>query len=579
MFRYEIVHWYEDSYYKDTEILTRAVDVDGLFSDPVPVERERVVLRGCPPEFASLDGDFQLEVAVGDETQWWDLTGLVVHGTVPNGALVDVVASAAVRLSEDGSALGPVPRHILFQNNEPVGDCLAVDGFPRRWPGHEWPPVTLIGVEHPERIQRMKGGVQNWVCEERLHAVDRHGRVMAVVPITLDVVSVTPSALGDGLFDVVLDQPPSSTPPYFRERPAPSARAVWDVWHGGVPAERNLWARFSSDGRTDWGNLTFLARGEFDTDQMGGVYELDGRHVTDVPGLHLAMSEALVGPGGYFGREFNGFKDCLNGGWGVKPGFTLVWNDAQVAHDAIRDYFVDIVKLLRDYGVAVELRSSSSLDGVRELDRRMALGTLANRWVDGWAKAAGLSTEPYVDASKVHVDQPGRRVERVLTDAGATAWHAKHVQEGDWITVPTTSPDEATSILSGVGLEMQPRETFMRRALADHPAPQAPEGYEVRVTRGDVIEVVVTSSGEEAAGGLIAVVGEDAVPHRIRTSPDHRRRGLGSVVMGVLAREAVAAGAADGLLFATEEGLNLYRKLGWETISDVVIASNTKGQA
>ena len=115
----------------------------------------------------------------------------------------------------------------------------------------------------------------------------------------------------------------------------------------------------------------------------------------------------------------------------------------------------------------------------------------------------------------------------------------------------------------------------MRRALAGHPAPEPPQGYEVRVTRGDVIEVVVTSGGGEAASGLIAVVGEDAVPHRIRTSPEHRRRGLGSVVMGVLAEEAVKAGATDGLLFATDDGLHLYRKLGWETVSDAVIASNS----
>lgn len=87
----------------------------------------------------------------------------------------------------------------------------------------------------------------------------------------------------------------------------------------------------------------------------------------------------------------------------------------------------------------------------------------------------------------------------------------------------------------------------------------------------------ILHDGVEAASGLLAVVGEDAVPHRIQTSPEHRRRGLGSVVMGVLAQEAVKAGAADGLLFATEDGLHLYAKLGWQRISDVVIAS--KGEA
>ncbi|GAB2860987.1 GNAT family N-acetyltransferase [Lentzea nigeriaca] len=579
MFRYRLVHSYtleDDS--EVVEVIARAVDVDWFFSDPVPVGRERVVLRGCPLSFACLAGDFVLEAGVGDELQWWRLTDLVVHGTVPNGSLVDVVATAAARLVDEGPAFGSVPRHVLTQEGLRVGSFVAADGFPRPWQGHEWPPVTLVGVDRADlnglqrRAHMIAGG-------ERLQALDRYGRIMTDLPIEIEVSSVSPSALGDGLFDVVLDQSSCDSPPQWRDRPAPSARAVWDLWREGVPAERNLWSRFDTGGRTAWADLTFPARETFGTDAVGGTYHLDGRHTTDVPGLHLALSEALVGPGGYFGREFNGFKDCLCGGWGVKPGFTLIWNDAQVAHDAIRVYFQDILKLLRRFGVTVELKSSSFLDGVRELDRRMELGALTERWVAGWVKGAGLPAEPYPDSWNVRVDQPGMRIERVLTDEGATDWHSTLIYENDWITVPTTAPEKVTEILAGVNLEIRPRETFMRRALADHPAPPAPEGYELRVARGDVIEVALTADGEEAASGLIAVIGDDAVPHRIRTSPEHRRRGLGSVVMGVLAREAVDAGAVDGLLFASEDGLHLYRKLGWTTISDVVIASNTKGEA
>ncbi|MGW6445598.1 GNAT family N-acetyltransferase [Lentzea sp. NPDC055074] len=137
-----------------------------------------------------------------------------------------------------------------------------------------------------------------------------------------------------------------------------------------------------------------------------------------------------------------------------------------------------------------------------------------------------------------------------------------------------------THVVEQAGLVARGRETFMRRGLFDHPAPKPPDGYSVRVRpEDDVIEVVVTFEGEEAASGLIAVVGEDAVPHRIATRPEHRRRGLGSVVMGVLAREAVKAGASEGLLFATPDGLHLYRKLGWDTISDVVIAANGERKA
>lgn len=89
-----------------------------------------------------------------------------------------------------------------------------------------------------------------------------------------------------------------------------------------------------------------------------------------------------------------------------------------------------------------------------------------------------------------------------------------------------------------------------------------------------MLGVQVLANGEVAASGLMAVVGEDAVAHRIETAEAHRRRGLGSVVMGVLVREAVADGATTGLLFSSTTGVHLYRSLGWEKISDLVVARN-----
>jgi GNAT superfamily N-acetyltransferase len=123
----------------------------------------------------------------------------------------------------------------------------------------------------------------------------------------------------------------------------------------------------------------------------------------------------------------------------------------------------------------------------------------------------------------------------------------------------------------------RPDETFMRRSLVDHPQLDPPAGYAVAVRRTPVIGVqILAPDGEEAASGLMAVVGEDAVAHRISTAEAHRRRGLGSVVMGVLAREAVKDGAKTGLLFSSTDGVHLYRKLGWEKISDLVVARNAK---
>ncbi|MEV0990317.1 hypothetical protein [Streptomyces sp. NPDC049949] len=55
----------------------------------------------------------------------------------------------------------------------------------------------------------------------------------------------------------------------------------------------------------------------------GHSYELDGRHVTDVPGLYLALGEAVNGPGGYFGGCLDALDDCLGGNFGHTAPATL----------------------------------------------------------------------------------------------------------------------------------------------------------------------------------------------------------------------------------------------------------------
>ncbi|MFK0261884.1 barstar family protein [Streptomyces angustmyceticus] len=75
---------------------------------------------------------------------------------------------------------------------------------------------------------------------------------------------------------------------------------------------------------------------------------------------------ALVGPGGYFGREWNAFKDCLGGGFGVAPPFPVIWHDAEVARRALAgtlsdpdgklSCFEDIVRPLERCGVTAVLQ-------------------------------------------------------------------------------------------------------------------------------------------------------------------------------------------------------------------------------
>jgi GNAT superfamily N-acetyltransferase len=121
--------------------------------------------------------------------------------------------------------------------------------------------------------------------------------------------------------------------------------------------------------------------------------------------------------------------------------------------------------------------------------------------------------------------------------------------------------------------DVQPPGYFMMGT--GRPATRAnPPGYTVEVERvGAVIEVRALSvEGELAAGGYAAETEEAFVYDRIVTSPEHRRKGLGNVVMNAL-RGAKRDAATPELLVATEDGRALYETLGWRTLSPFSTAS------
>ncbi|MET9879753.1 barstar family protein [Actinacidiphila glaucinigra] len=223
-------------------------------------------------------------------------------------------------------------------------------------------PMELIGCEPAEpllaALRRPRPRERDWAS---LLVLDRHGAVMASRTVGLAITGARPSVLGGTLVDIALTDGGD-------DRPSPAARPIWEQWYQGAPAEPNMWAPYDSQGRAAWLDLTTRAwrvpvrR----PDQLGGEHHLDGRFATDVPGLHCAIAEALLGPGSYFGREWNAFRDCLRGGFGVAPPFTLVWHHSDVARHALADvvedpqgqlsYFEDIVQLLERRGVTVVLR-------------------------------------------------------------------------------------------------------------------------------------------------------------------------------------------------------------------------------
>lgn len=132
----------------------------------------------------------------------------------------------------------------------------------------------------------------------------------------------------------------------------------------------------------------------------------------------------------------------------------------------------------------------------------------------------------------------------------------------------------------GQGWWIDPQPGYlMSIPLAAAPPAAAPDGYRLRTwSRGGVTHALLAApDGSWAARGQIVATGATAVVDQIATAPEHRRRGLGRLVMGTLTRTALAQGAVTGVLAGTPDGRALYESLGWRVEAPLTSAKFTGG--
>ncbi|MEV4051429.1 GNAT family N-acetyltransferase [Amycolatopsis sp. NPDC049688] len=197
-------------------------------------------------------------------------------------------------------------------------------------------------------------------------------------------------------------------------------------------------------------------------------------------------------------------------------------------------------------------------------------------WVRGWAVSrATPAPVPEPDGYRIDVGLPGHRVRYLLRSPPAVVSRARTAAApGTWLKTCGARP----AVLAALTPAWTAGETEYLMAFEGPVPPVAvPPGYSVTVTGdGPAWDVLVSAGEAPAARGRVAVAGGVAVFDKIETSPEHRRRGLGRVVMHQLGE---AAGASAGVLLATGAGCGLYRALGWRVVSDVVPAHVPEGAA
>ncbi|GGY50244.1 hypothetical protein GCM10010363_33950 [Streptomyces omiyaensis] len=188
-------------------------------------------------------------------------------------------------------------------------------------------------------------------------------------------------------------------------------------------------------------------------------------------------------------------------------------------------------------------------------------------WVEGWAVARQAPEPVEVPwGLRIDVGRPARTVRHVLLGAdGETARRLVGTLTEPATCVKAFLPRREMDPWFPAAWE--PVEPCFLMAVDLRPSRAAvPDGYTTTVdTSGGLTRVgVLTDDGEVAACGRTGRAGTACVFDQVVTEPAHRRRGLGTVVMGTLTRAALAHGASVGVLGATEQGRALYETLGWK---------------
>ncbi|MFI6939908.1 hypothetical protein ACIBI4_11580 [Streptomyces sp. NPDC050418] len=297
-------------------------EVEGLFRDPVRGTYELLDWVPVRNEVPGWIGSSVWLVPTEGMHDPWLLTDVESLGQ-HNGSGSLVLSGLDDHLGPPEGYRGRVRVH---DEQQWLGSCRE---FARVLPPrNDEPHLVLREVAPSDRLRRVLAtGTRRALDldEAWLEIRDDQGEPFADRLLRPQVRAWRPSPGGSDLIDLELGGHAASVPEY--------ARPVWERRLAGPPDAVGTWADLGTRQRLAWLELVrgHRSRSNRRARQAGHVYELDGHHITDVPGLYLALGEAVNGPGGYFGGCPSAVEDCLAGGFGFTAPATLLWRDAATA--------------------------------------------------------------------------------------------------------------------------------------------------------------------------------------------------------------------------------------------------------
>jgi RNAse (barnase) inhibitor barstar len=118
--------------------------------------------------------------------------------------------------------------------------------------------------------------------------------------------------------------------------PHVDAKGLWAAWAVAPPSRKGVWAELPIGSREAWLEVAGLYRNAT-SPTLRDVAEVmvDGAHIEDLASFFCAIGEAVNGPGGYYGWNFQALADCLSGGCGARAPFVLRWSEFDVAQTSL----------------------------------------------------------------------------------------------------------------------------------------------------------------------------------------------------------------------------------------------------